>query len=71
VNRTTYETIKRFARRETLEGALPDIPIVVDNDRLTDSPLLSKRKREVRICMADFVDLRRFAAEEDEFGLEL
>ncbi len=67
MNKTTYETIKRFTDKETLGGALPNIPVVVDEDRLTDSPLLANR--EVRLCMADFVALRRFALEE-EIGLE-
>jgi hypothetical protein len=68
VNASTYEVIKRFAQRTTLNGLLGDIPLVIDEDRPPNVPMLTPQ--EVRICMADFVDFRRFAAK-DDLGLKL
>lgn len=64
-----YETIKRYAWKETLDGLLlTTVPVVVDEDQLEGSPLLANH--EVRLCMADFVALRRLG-DRDAAGLEL
>lgn len=62
-----YETIKRYAAREAIVPGMT-IPVVVDEERPEGLPLLANH--EVRLCMADFVDLRRLAVK-DELGLAL
>lgn len=65
MNATVYGTIKRYAQEQVL---LPGetIPVVVDEDRPIGLPLLARQ--EVRLCMADFVELRQFVVK-DELGL--